>query len=187
MTAVQAQALVLVLAGGAVVTVTAAIGQAALAKLYFRHRIEVVRDEAVTAVLDGIVPLTGHVTGWIAALEAMARARWRDIELASVALASLLVRTFDHGNPGQAQRYWLAGLQAAHAAGDRACGANILRLMSMQVGTAGQSQEAITLAEAAQQGAGQNGAPRGHRHLRLRRCPGVRPCPRPRLQPRRDR
>jgi hypothetical protein len=75
-----------------------------------------------------------------------------------LALAGWL--TFDHGNRGLAQRYWLAGLRAAHAAGDRACGANILRLLSLHAGAAGQSQEAIALAEAARHGAGLHSAPR---------------------------
>jgi hypothetical protein len=75
-------------AGAVVVTVLAAIGQAALARLWFRHRIEVIRDEAVTAVLDGIVPLADPVTGWLAALEATAtHARPRDIELACTVLS----------------------------------------------------------------------------------------------------
>jgi tetratricopeptide (TPR) repeat protein len=68
--------------------------------------------------------------------------------------------SFDHGRPGQAQRYWLAGLRAAHAAGDRPSGACILRFMSVQAGTAGHRQEAITLAEAARRGAGQDLTPR---------------------------
>ncbi len=73
--------------GGAVVTVLTAIGQAALARLWFRHRIEVIRDEVVTAVLDGIVPLSGPVTGWLTVLEALAgHARRRDIELAVAGL-----------------------------------------------------------------------------------------------------
>lgn len=68
--------------------------------------------------------------------------------------------SFDHGRPGQAQRYWIAGLRAAHAAGDRPAGACILRYMSVQAGAAGQHQEAITLAQAARRGVGQDITPR---------------------------
>jgi hypothetical protein len=63
---------VCVLAAGAVAAaVLTSAGQAALAWLRFRHRIEVIRDEAVTAVPAGIVPLTPSVTRWLAALDAV--------------------------------------------------------------------------------------------------------------------
>jgi hypothetical protein len=68
--------------------------------------------------------------------------------------------SFDAGLPGQAQRYWLAGLRAAHAAGDRPAGANILRSLSGQASAAGQHPEAIALAEAARRGAGPGITPR---------------------------
>jgi hypothetical protein len=66
-------------AGAAIVTGLSAAGQAALARLWFRHRIEVIRGEAVTAVADGVVPVTSYVTAWLAALEATASVRWREI------------------------------------------------------------------------------------------------------------
>jgi tetratricopeptide (TPR) repeat protein len=68
-----------------------------------------------------------------------------------LALAGWL--SFDAGQPGQAQRYWLAGLRAAHASGDRPAGAAILRHLSAQASAAGQHPEAITLAQAARRGA----------------------------------
>ncbi|MFF5265018.1 hypothetical protein ACFY4C_39550 [Actinomadura viridis] len=40
--------------------------------------------------------------------------------------------SFDSGHHGLAQRYWGAGLRTAHAAGDRALGANIVGFMSCQ-------------------------------------------------------
>ncbi|MBV9139389.1 MAG: hypothetical protein JO115_00430 [Pseudonocardiales bacterium] len=52
----------------------------------------------------------------------------------------------------QAQRYWVAGLHAAHAAGDRALGANIVGIMSLQAIDLGQIREAVTLAETARTG-----------------------------------
>ncbi|MEO7193280.1 MAG: hypothetical protein ABIZ05_00415, partial [Pseudonocardiaceae bacterium] len=58
----------------------------------------------------------------------------------------------DGGQHPQAQRYWVAALHAAHAAGDRALGANILGFMSMQAKDLGQIREAVTLAETARAG-----------------------------------
>ena len=60
--------------------------------------------------------------------------------------------SFDSGQHPQAQRYWVAGLHAAHAAGDRALGANIVGLMSSQAKKLGQIREAVTLAETARAG-----------------------------------
>jgi len=64
MSAAEAEALVAVLADGWLAAVTTAVCQASLARLRFRRRIVVIRGEAVTAVLDGVVPLTGQLTGW---------------------------------------------------------------------------------------------------------------------------
>jgi hypothetical protein len=55
----------------------------------------------------------------------------------------------DSGYSPQAQRYWIAALHAAHAAGDRALGANVVGLMSSQAKDLGQVREAITLTETA--------------------------------------
>lgn len=60
--------------------------------------------------------------------------------------------SFDAGQQPQAQRYWLAGLRAAHAGGDKAIGANILAFMSLQAKDLGLYDEAIKLSEAARRG-----------------------------------
>ncbi|MGH3829933.1 MAG: hypothetical protein ACRDRS_05690 [Pseudonocardiaceae bacterium] len=60
--------------------------------------------------------------------------------------------SFDSGQHPQAQRYWVAALHAAHAAGDRALGANILGFMSLQTKDLGQIRESVTLAETARAG-----------------------------------
>ncbi|MBV9143305.1 MAG: tetratricopeptide repeat protein [Pseudonocardiales bacterium] len=60
--------------------------------------------------------------------------------------------SFDSGQHPQAQRYWVAGLHAAHAAGDRALGANIIGFMSCQAVDLGQIREGVTLAETARMG-----------------------------------
>ncbi|SDH09577.1 hypothetical protein SAMN05421505_111109 [Sinosporangium album] len=54
---------------------------------------------------------------------------------------------------GQAQRWFLTGLRAAHSAGDPALAAGIIALMSNQATTIGKSAEAIQLAAAAQEAA----------------------------------
>ncbi|MFF3856666.1 hypothetical protein [Micromonospora sp. NPDC002575] len=57
--------------------------------------------------------------------------------------------SFDDGHHTQAQRFWIAGLYQANAAGDRGLGANILGFMSCQAKDLGQLRQAVTLAESA--------------------------------------
>lgn len=57
--------------------------------------------------------------------------------------------SFDAGRHVSAQRYFAAALHAAHVAGDRALGANILGFASCQAKDLGQVTEAVQLAEAA--------------------------------------
>jgi hypothetical protein len=59
---------------------------------------------------------------------------------------------WESGHNPQAQRYWVAALHAAHAAGDRALGANVVGLMSSLAKDLGQIREAVTLAETARAG-----------------------------------
>jgi len=59
---------------------------------------------------------------------------------------------FDSGKHPTAQRYWVAALHAAHAAGDRALGAHIVSSMSLQAKDLRQIRESVTLAETAQAG-----------------------------------
>lgn len=61
---------------------------------------------------------------------------------------------FDAGLHSAAQRYWVAAVHAAHAAGDRALGANILKSMSLQCYDFGRFDEALQLARRAREGAG---------------------------------
>jgi len=60
--------------------------------------------------------------------------------------------SFDSGHQPQAQRYWLAALHSAHAANDRAAGANILGFMSCQAKDLELYDDAIKLSEAARRG-----------------------------------
>ncbi|MER7168355.1 hypothetical protein ABT336_20100 [Micromonospora sp. NPDC000207] len=57
--------------------------------------------------------------------------------------------SFDDGHHTQAQRFWIAGLYQANAAGDRGLGANILGFMSCQAKDLGQLRQSVTLAETA--------------------------------------
>ncbi|MFF4534119.1 hypothetical protein ACFY1P_33220 [Streptomyces sp. NPDC001407] len=54
---------------------------------------------------------------------------------------------------GLAQRWYLTGLRAAHAADDRPLAASILSLMSNQAATLGRTAESLQLADAAQEAA----------------------------------
>ncbi|MGI5215079.1 hypothetical protein [Plantactinospora sp. CA-290183] len=61
--------------------------------------------------------------------------------------------SFDAAEDAQAQRWYLTGLRAAHAADDRALSASILALMSNQAADAGHALDALQLASAAQEAA----------------------------------
>lgn len=61
---------------------------------------------------------------------------------------------FDSSLHARAQRYWIAALHAAQAAGDRALGANILGFWSCQAKDIQQIRESVTLAETALAGYG---------------------------------
>jgi len=56
---------------------------------------------------------------------------------------------FDVGEHGLAQRYYIAGLRAAHSADDRPFGAHILATMARQATCQGQPAEAVTFVETA--------------------------------------
>lgn len=56
---------------------------------------------------------------------------------------------YDAGQPGLAQRYYIAGLRAAHSADDRPLGAHILGSMAYLTAREGQPAEAVTLIETA--------------------------------------
>ena len=57
--------------------------------------------------------------------------------------------TCDCDSPALAQRYFAAGLRAAHLSGDRAVGANVLGFMSVQAGRSTKPSDAVNLAESA--------------------------------------
>lgn len=61
----------------------------------------------------------------------------------------------DCNTPALAQRYFAAGLRAAHLSGDRAVGANILGFMSVQAGRSLHPADAVALAESGLMAEGQ--------------------------------
>ncbi len=60
--------------------------------------------------------------------------------------------SFDAGYHAAAERYWVAALRAAHIAGDRGIGANILKCMSLQRIDTDRTDEALAIAHAARAG-----------------------------------
>jgi tetratricopeptide (TPR) repeat protein len=60
----------------------------------------------------------------------------------------------DSGRHAAAERYWVAGLRAAHLARDRGIGANILKSMSLQRADIDRLDEALALARVAREGFG---------------------------------
>jgi hypothetical protein len=56
---------------------------------------------------------------------------------------------YDAGQPGLAQRYYIAALRAAHSADDRPLGAHVLGSMAYQAAREGQPAEAVTLIDTA--------------------------------------
>ncbi|MGH3686649.1 MAG: hypothetical protein ACRDRU_15365, partial [Pseudonocardiaceae bacterium] len=78
--------------------------------------------EDVGKRLHGVAAELGRLAGWLA---------------------------YDSEQPALAQRYFLAALRAAHVSGDRAIGANILGLMSLQAAQSSSPRDAVTLGESA--------------------------------------
>ncbi|MEE1786958.1 hypothetical protein PUR71_29235 [Streptomyces sp. SP17BM10] len=83
--------------------------------------------------------------------------------------------SFDAGLHAAAQRYWASGLRAAHAATDRALGANIIKSLSLQCYDHGLFADSLSLAEAAVEGAGKV-TPRTLAMLLLRQARAAAAC-----------
>lgn len=75
--------------------------------------------------------------------------------------------SFDAGLHSSAQRYWIAALHAAHTAGDRAVGSNILKSMCLQLYDFGRLTDALVLVQSARRSIGQ-ATPRAAAMLALR-------------------
>ncbi|MGH4017524.1 MAG: hypothetical protein ACRDSL_27110, partial [Pseudonocardiaceae bacterium] len=100
-----------------------------------------------------VLAMAQQLFGWVAGL--LDRASYG--EHTGRALYALLAElgqicgwsAFDMGEHGLAQRYYIAGLRAAHSADDRPFGAHILANMAKQATSQGQPADAVTCIETA--------------------------------------
>ncbi|HEY2763857.1 MAG TPA: helix-turn-helix transcriptional regulator [Pseudonocardiaceae bacterium] len=100
-----------------------------------------------------VLAMAQHLFGWVTGL--LDRASYG--EHTGRALYALLAElgqlcgwsAFDMGEQGLAQRYYIAGLRAAHSADDRPFGAHILADMAKQATSQGQPVDAVTFIETA--------------------------------------
>ncbi|MGH3797624.1 MAG: helix-turn-helix domain-containing protein [Pseudonocardiaceae bacterium] len=101
----------------------------------------------------GVLSLAEHQFGWVAGLLGQASYDERTGRALHIVLAELGQlcgwSAYDAGHHGLAQRYWLAGLRAAHSADDRPFGAHILATMANQAARQGQPAEAVTFIDTA--------------------------------------
>lgn len=100
-----------------------------------------------------VLSLAEHEFGLVAGLLGRASYDERTGRQLHVALAELGQLCgwcgFDAGQPELAQRYYIAGLRAAHTADDRLLGAHILGSMAYQAARQDQPAEAVTLVDTA--------------------------------------
>ena len=101
----------------------------------------------------GVLAMAQQTFGWVAGLLDQAHYDQRTGRGLHVVLAELGQlcgwSAYDDGHYGLAQRYFVAGLRAAHTADDRPFGAHILSFMAHQAARQGQPAEAVTLIETA--------------------------------------
>ena len=101
----------------------------------------------------GVLAMAQQLFGWVAGLLDRASYGERTGRMLYVVLADLGqlcgYSAFDMGEHGMAQRYYVAGLRAAHSADDRPFGAHILATMARHATCQGQPAEAVTFIETA--------------------------------------
>ncbi len=100
-----------------------------------------------------VLGMAQQLFGWVAGLLDRASYGEHTGQALYVVLAELGqlcgYSAFDAGEHGLAQRYYIAGLRAAHSADDRPFGAHILATMARQATCQGQPREAVTFIETA--------------------------------------
>ncbi|MGH3795850.1 MAG: hypothetical protein ACRDSP_13280 [Pseudonocardiaceae bacterium] len=100
-----------------------------------------------------VLPLAQQQFGWAAGLLDNASyddTTGRKLHMALADLGQFCGwSAYDAGDFGLAQRYYIAGLRAAHTADDRPFGAHILATMANQAARQGQPSEAVTFIETA--------------------------------------
>ncbi|MGH8542058.1 MAG: hypothetical protein ACREX3_00075 [Gammaproteobacteria bacterium] len=131
-----------------------------------------------------VLAMARHLFGWVAGLLERASYGERTGQSLYVLLAELGQlcgwSAFDMGEHGLAQRYYIAGLRAAHSADDRPFGAHILASMAYQATGQGQAAEAVTFVETALAGTRGKATPALLAELQLRRaqaCAAMRDTP----------
>jgi hypothetical protein len=77
---------------------------------------------------------------------------------------------YDDGQHGLSQRYYIAGLRAAHTADDRPLGGHILATMTLQAARQGQPAEGVTLIETALAGTRGRATPALFAELHIRQA-----------------
>ncbi|MGQ0777576.1 MAG: hypothetical protein ACT4NY_24730 [Pseudonocardiales bacterium] len=123
-----------------------------------------------------VLTLAQHHFGWVAGL--LDQASYDDVtgRKLHVALAELGQLTgwvcYDTDQHGLAQRYYIAGLRAAHAADDRLLGAHILGSMACQAAHQGRPGEAVTIIDTAVAGTRGRQTPRLLAELHIRKAHG---------------
>jgi len=124
----------------------------------------------------GVLALAQHHFRWVAGLLDQAtydEATGRKLHVALAELGQFIGWVcYDTDQHGLAQRYYIAGLRAAHTADDRRLGAHILGSMAYQAAHQGQPSEAVTLVETALAGSRGWQTPRLLAELHIRKALG---------------
>jgi len=114
--------------------------------------------------------LAEHEFSWVAGLldrGSYDEATGRKLHVALAELGRVAgYMAYDMDDHGRAQRYYITALRAAHAADDRALGANILSCMARQAVELDRPAEGVTLAETALAGIRTAAMPKLHARLR---------------------
>ncbi|MGH3915733.1 MAG: helix-turn-helix domain-containing protein [Pseudonocardiaceae bacterium] len=121
-----------------------------------------------------VLALAQYHFGWVAGLLDQASyddATGRKLHVALAEIGQFIGWVcYDTGRPGLAQRYYIAGLRAAHTADDRLLGAHILGSMANQAACQGYPAEAVTLIESAVAGTRGRQTPRLLTELHIRKA-----------------
>jgi transcriptional regulator with XRE-family HTH domain/tetratricopeptide (TPR) repeat protein len=121
-----------------------------------------------------VLAMARQLFGWVAGLLDQASYSEHTGRALHVMLAELGQlcgwSAFDAGEHGLAQRYYIAGLRAAHTADDRPFGAHILANLAYQAINQGQPAEAVTFVDTALAGTRGKATPAQIAELQLRRA-----------------
>ncbi|MGH3752320.1 MAG: hypothetical protein ACRDRP_06410 [Pseudonocardiaceae bacterium] len=134
-------------------------GRQVSAKLVDRFTAMIPELRAMDDIAGGgsVLSLAQHEFGWAAGLLDQAsydETTGRKLHIALAELGQLAGwAAYDADKQALAQRYYVAGLRAAHSADDRPLGAHILGSMALQAADEGHPAEAVTLIEFAFAGA----------------------------------